>query len=124
MRSHRIRFGPSPSGKGKAAYSAQDQPVLAPPVVVTSQGSMISNPDKISFGHTEGGTMASMANDIQNLKSAVRRIEAHLGIAPSRPAGELQALGWTSEQIDETRAKLARVEEDWSDPAMDVYDEL
>jgi hypothetical protein len=68
--------------------------------------------------------MASMAKDIQDLKAAVRHIEVHLGIAPSRPAGELQALGWTPQQIEETRAKLARVEEDWNDPAMDVYDEL
>ena len=68
--------------------------------------------------------MVSMAKDIQDLETAVRRIEVHLGVAPSRPAGELQALGWTAQQIEETRAKLARVEEDRNDPAMDVYDEL
>jgi hypothetical protein len=124
MRSHRVRLGSSPSGKGRVAYSSQDQPVLVPPVVVPSQGSVISRPGKISFVYTEGDTVASMAKDIQDLDAAVRRIEVHLGVAPSRPAGELQALGWTSQQIEETRAKLARVEEDWSDPAMDVYDEL
>ncbi len=98
--------------------------MVMPSVVVPLQGSVISSPDKISFSHTEGGTVASMAKDIQDLKAALRRIEVHLGIAPSRPAGELQALGWTSQQIEETRAKLARVEEDWNDSAMDVYDEL
>lgn len=32
-------------------------------------------------------------------------------------------LGWSPEEIELTRAKLARVEEDWNDPAMNVYDE-
>lgn len=92
--------------------------------VVPSQRSVLSSPDKISSSSAECGIVASMAEDIEDLKDSVRRIELHLDIAPSQPIGELEALGWTSQQIEETRAKLASVEEDWNDPAMDVYDEL
>ena len=65
-----------------------------------------------------------VAKEIQDLSSAIRRLELHLGIAPSPASGELRSLGWSPQEIEVTRAKLARVEADWNDPAMDVYDEL
>lgn len=33
-------------------------------------------------------------------------------------------LGWTREQIIETRSRLKTFEEDWNMPEMDIYDEL
>ncbi len=36
----------------------------------------------------------------------------------------LSDLGWTREQIIETRSRLKSFEEDWNRPEMDIYDEL
>ena len=99
-----------------AAYARREWPLVAPAVTVPSQGAVMPSPGAIIY--------PDVAKEIQDLSSAVRRIELHLGIAPSPATGELRALGWSPEEIELTRAKLARVEEDWNDPAMDVYDEL
>jgi len=74
--------------------------------------------------------MASVLREIQELKDAVRRVEAHLGIRSAHrgnvpvSGNQLAALGWSEQEIDETRSKLSRLEQEWNDPAMDAYDPL
>jgi len=115
-RTHGVRSGDGPSGRGMAAYARREWPLVAPAVTVPSPGVVMPSPGAIIY--------PDVAKEIQDLGSAIRRIELHLGIASSPATGELRALGWSPEEIELTRAKLARVEEDWNDPAMDVYDEL
>lgn len=115
-RTPRVRSGHGPSGRGMAAYARREWPLVAPAVTVPSQGAVMPSPGAIIY--------PDVAKEIQDLSSAIRRIELHLGIAPLPATGELRALGWSPEKIELTRAKLACVEEDWNDPAMDVYDEL
>jgi hypothetical protein len=80
--------------------------------------------------YTEGGIMASVLREIQELKDAVRRVEARLGIRPAHysnvpvSGNQLAALGWSEQEIDETRSKLFRLEQEWNDPVMDAYDRL
>ena len=115
-RNHRVRSGNGPSGRGMAAYARRDWPLVAPAVTVPSQGAATPSTRVMIY--------PDVAKEIQDLSSAIRRIELHLGIAPLPAARELRSLGWSPEGIELTRAKLARVEDDWNDPAMDVYDEL
>ena len=74
--------------------------------------------------------MASVLQEIQGLKDAVRRIEERLGIRAGRSANlqangnQLSALGWSEQEIDETRSKLSSLDEEWNDPSMDAYDRL
>lgn len=74
--------------------------------------------------------MASVLKEIQELKAAVRRVEARLGIRSAHDSNvpvsgnRLAALGWSEQEIDETRSKLSRLEREWSDPVMDAYDRL
>jgi hypothetical protein len=80
--------------------------------------------------YTEGGIMASVLKEIQGLKDAVRCVEAHLAMRSARhgnvpiTGNQLAALGWSDEEIDETRSKLSGLEHDWNDPSMDAYDRL
>jgi hypothetical protein len=80
--------------------------------------------------YTEGGLMASVVKEIQELKAAVRRIEAHLGMRSAHhgnvpvTGNQLAALGWSEQEIDETRSKLSGLEQEWNDPSMDAYDRL
>ena len=80
--------------------------------------------------YTENGIMASVLREIQVLKDAVGRVEAHLGIGSAHDSdvlasgNQLAALGWSEQEIDETRSKLSRLEQEWNDPSMDAYDRL
>jgi hypothetical protein len=74
--------------------------------------------------------MASVLKETQELKDAVRSIEAHLGIRSAHhgnlpvSGNQLAALGWSEQEIDETRSKLSGLEQEWNDPSMDAYDRL
>ena len=80
--------------------------------------------------YTEGGIMASVLKEIRELQDAVRRVEARLGIRSAHcsnvpvSGNQLAALGWSEQEIDETRSKFSRLEQEWNDPAMDAYDRL
>jgi len=41
-----------------------------------------------------------------------------------RPRLKLKDLGWTENQIDQARSRLASFEDDWDAPGMEKYDEL
>lgn len=113
---HRMRSGDGPSGRGMAAYARREWPLVAPTVTVASQGAVMPSPSAIIY--------PDVTTEIKDLTSSIRRIELYLGIGPLPATGKLRDLGWSPEEIELTRAKLARVEEDWNDPAMDVYDDL
>jgi hypothetical protein len=80
--------------------------------------------------YAEGSLMTSVVTEIRELRDAVQRIEAHLGIRPrhdgsvSESGNRLAALGWSEQEIDETRSKLSGLEQEWNDPSMDEYDRL
>lgn len=120
----------SSTSAGGAAYITLnnvvsiDQPdiPLNRPTLAIQQGTAVSS--------TEEGLTASVLREIQILKDAVRRVEAHLGIRSAHHSdvplsgNQLAALGWSEQEIDETRSKLSRLEQEWNDPAMDAYDRL
>jgi hypothetical protein len=45
-------------------------------------------------------------------------------VASPTNGNQLSALGWTEQEIDETRSKLSDLDEEWNDPSMDAYDKL
>ena len=113
----------SGTSAGRAAYSAPNNVISIDQATLTIQ-------QETAVVYTEGGLMASVLREIQELKDAVRRVEAHLGIRSAHrgnvpvSGNQLAALGWSEQEIDETRSKLSRLEQEWNDPAMDAYDRL
>jgi hypothetical protein len=120
----------SGSSVGGAAYSATNNVVSIDQAAIPVSRPTLTIQQETAVVYTEGSLMASVLGEIQELKNAVRRIEAHLGIRPphdrdvAAPDNQLAALGWSEQEIDETRSKLSGLARDWDDPAMDSYDRL
>jgi hypothetical protein len=122
-----VRSGASAGG---AAYSAPNNVISIAQAAIPANHRTLTIQQETAVVYTEGGLMASVVKEIQELTDAVRRVEAHLGIRSAHhssvPASgnQLAALGWSEQEIDETRSKLSRLEQEWNDPAMDAYDRL
>ena len=118
------------TGAGGTAYLAPNNVVSIDQAAIPVSRPTQTNQHETVVVYTEGGLMASVLQEIQELKDAVRRIEAHLGMRSAHhgnvpvTGNQLAALGWSEEEIDETRSKLSGLEQDWNDPSMDAYDRL
>jgi hypothetical protein len=44
--------------------------------------------------------------------------------APAAAPLLVSNLGWSAEEVQETRARLSALEEDWDAPGMEAYDQL
>ena len=120
----------SGTSAGGTAYLAPNNVVSIDQAAIPVSRPTQTNQHETVVVYTEGGLMASVLKGIQELKDAVRRIEAHLGMRSAHhgnvpvTGNQLAALGWSEEEIDETRSKLSGLEQDWNDPSMDAYDRL
>lgn len=120
----------SGTSAGGAAYPAPNNVISINQAAIPASRPTLTIPQETAVVYTEVGLMASLLREIQELKDAVRRVEAHLGIRSAHhtnvPASgnQLAALGWSEQEIDETRSKLSRLEQEWNDPSMDAYDRL
>jgi hypothetical protein len=120
----------SGTSAGGTAYLAPNNVVsidqAAIPVIRPTQ----TNQRETVVVYTEGGLTPSVLKEIQELKAAVRRIEAHRGMRSAQhgnvpvTCNQLAALGWSEQEIDETRSKFSGLEQEWNDPSMDGYDRL
>lgn len=115
---------------GRAAYSAPNNVVSIDQAAIPVNRPTLTIPPETAVVYAEGRLMASVLKETQELKDAVRSIEAHLGIRFAHhgnvpvSGNQLAALGWSQQEIDETRSKLSGLEQEWNDPSMDAYDRL
>jgi hypothetical protein len=112
------------------AYSAPNNVVSINGAEIPVNRTTLTIQQETAVVYTEGGLMASLLNEIREIKEAVRRIERHQGIPSSDNSNvpdagnQLASLGWSEREIDETRFKLSGLAEGWNDPSMDAYDDL
>ena len=120
----------SGTSAGGVAYSAPNNVVSINQAAIPVNRPTLTIQQETAVVYSEGGLMVSVLKEIQELKDEVRRIEAHLGTRSAHhgnvpiSCNHLAALGWSEQEIEETRSKLSGLEQEWNDPSMDAYDRL
>ena len=70
---------PSASKAGGPAYSGLDRVVSIDRAAIPADRPTLTLTQNAAFVYTEGGLVASLVQDIRDLKAAVHRIETHIG---------------------------------------------
>lgn len=81
---------------------------------------------KLANGHESDAELNEVEVLLQHLRHQVT--QASVKLAETQLASHkkhfIRDLGWTEEQVAQARYAFASFQEDWDDPAMDVYDDL